>query len=145
MEYSPYQCGFTNVWKGQYHGQGVVAKVFEFSPASNLEKARKASYPRLVVYINKLTASHTEVLPGGYGMEGPPPSERGATIRHYDDQDPAGDGIRVDGQWDHKRVCEREPRRRSVETRVFFVQGPHLTIDTVTVAEGGYWGADLHA
>jgi hypothetical protein len=78
-------------------------------------------------------------------MEGPPPSERGAIIRHYDDRNPARDGIRVDGQWVHKRVCEGERRRRSVGTCVFFVQGPHLAIDTVTVAEGGYWGADLHA
>ena len=65
------------------------------------------------------------------------PRRLNVTIMRDDDRDSARDGIRVDGQWNHKRVCEGERRCRSVGTCVFSVQGPHLVIDAATVAGGG--------
>ena len=52
---------------------------------------------RLFVYINNRTHL-VEVLQGGCGMEGPPPSERAAAVGRDDDQDAVCDGVGVDGE-----------------------------------------------
>ena len=41
-----------DVWKGQYGGQEVSAKVLRVYLTSDLEQIRKVGYPQLVEYIN---------------------------------------------------------------------------------------------
>lgn len=47
--------GFADVWKGQYGGQEVSAKVLRVYLTSDLEQIRKVGYLQLVEYINQLT------------------------------------------------------------------------------------------
>ena len=61
-------------------------------------------------------------------MEGPTSSERAAVIRRDDDRGPVRDGIGVDGEGRHQRICEGERQCRSVGACMFFVQGAHLHI-----------------
>ena len=43
--------------------------------------------------MNELTVPCTEVLQGGYDMEGPSPSERATVVRRDDDRDPVCHGV----------------------------------------------------
>jgi hypothetical protein len=93
------QGGFVNVWKGQYQAREVAAKVLRVSSTHDLERTRKVSCPQLVMCINELTVSNTEVLRGGCSMEGPPSSQRITVIRCDDGRGSVRDGIRLDGKW----------------------------------------------
>ena len=44
--------GFSDVWKGRYHGREVAAKVLRVYLRSDFGEIRKVSCPRLVVCIN---------------------------------------------------------------------------------------------
>jgi len=57
-------------------------------------------------------------------MEVSPSSQRAAPLRHYNDRESVRDGVGVDGEWEHQRICEGETPRGSTGTCVFFVQGP---------------------
>lgn len=46
-----------------------------------------------------------EVLQRGYDVEVSPSSERAAVIGGDNDQQPVRDGIGVDDQWKHQRIC----------------------------------------
>jgi hypothetical protein len=77
--------GFADVWKGQYQSREVAVKVLRVYTRDDLKKTRKVSCLRLVMCINELTVSDTEVLRGGCGMEGPSSSQRVTAIRRDDD------------------------------------------------------------
>jgi len=115
-----------DVWKGQHHGREVAAKVLRVYSSSDFEQIRKVGYPRLVVFINELTEFLTEVLQEGCNMEDPSSSERVAAFGRNDDGDPVRDGIGVDGEWKHKRVCKGAYRRESTGACTFLVQASHL-------------------
>ena len=56
------QGGFANIWKGQYDGKEVAAKVLRVYAANDVQKIRKVGYHQLVVCINELTKHRIEVL-----------------------------------------------------------------------------------
>ena len=93
------------MWKVQYDGREVAAKVSKV-PMSDSERARKASFPQLVVYINEFIDSHTdtdtEVLQGGRDMEGPSSSECPAIIRCDNGRKFVYDSIGVDAKREHQ-------------------------------------------
>ena len=47
-------------------------------------------------------ADYTDVLQGGYDMEGASPSERVAVIGSDDERQPSDNGVRMDGQRKHQ-------------------------------------------
>jgi len=47
-----YRGGFADVWKGEYNGQEVSAKVLRVYLTGNLEKTRKVGCPQLPVHVN---------------------------------------------------------------------------------------------
>ena len=101
--------GFADVWKGRHQGQDVAAKVLRVYIKDGFMVIKKVGYrwyPQLVMRTDELTVSRIEVLQGGCGMECPSPSERPATAGRDNDRDPIRDGIGVDGQREHQRVCE---------------------------------------
>ena len=87
------------MWKCRYGDREVAVKVLKVSRTRDLEKIRKAGCPRIVVFINELTMSCTDVLQGGCDMEDPSPSKCVATAGCDDDRESVHDGIRVDGGW----------------------------------------------
>ena len=54
--------GVANVSKGQYQGREVAVKVLRVFNTDDLKKTRKVSCPQLVMCIDELTVSDTEVL-----------------------------------------------------------------------------------
>ena len=104
--------GFGDVWKGHYDGREVAAKALRVYQTSNFERIRKASYSRMVVCINGLIVSRTEVLQGSCDMEGPESPERVTTDRRDDDQDSIRDGIGMDVKWEYQPISEGEYQRR---------------------------------
>jgi hypothetical protein len=89
--------GNANVWKGQYCGQEVAAKVLKIDLLCDLKWMRAVGNPSLGMCINGLIISLAEVLQGSYDMEVPSSSKCVATIRCNDGQGSVCDGIRVDG------------------------------------------------
>lgn len=102
------QCsgGFADVWKGEYNGKEVAAKGLRIYLTSDLEQIRKAGCPQLVMFINELTAAYIAVLQGGRDLEDALPSECVATIGCNNDRGSVRDGIGMDEEWEHQRVCE---------------------------------------
>ena len=87
------------MWKCQYGDREVAVKVLKVSRKTNLEKTRKVGFPQIVMYINELTVSRTDILQGGCDMEGPSSSKCVATAGCDHDWESVHDGIRVDGGW----------------------------------------------
>ena len=87
------QGGFSDVWKGRYHGQDVAAKALRVYQTNGLEQIRKVGCPRPAACTDEFTVSHTEVLQGGRYMEGPSTSERATIVRRDDDRDPVRLGV----------------------------------------------------
>jgi len=133
MEPPLYHGGFTDVWRSQYRGREVAVKAVRVHLNDDVEKIRKAGYPQLVAFINELTAVRTEVLQGGRSVEDSSSSERVASVRRDDDRGSVRDGVRVDGEWEHKRVCGGASQRGSAGACRFLVQGPYLHL-SLTVA-----------
>ena len=69
-----------------------------------------------------------EVLQGGYDMENPSASERVTTFGSEDGWKPVSDGIRMDGEWEHKPVCQKEYERQSVRACRFFPSTIYLIL-----------------
>ena len=57
-------------------------------------------------------------------MENSPASERRAVDRSGGVRDSAHDDIRLDGEWNHQRVCEGAPGCRPVGTGRIFIRTP---------------------
>ena len=112
--------GFADVWKGQHQGREVAAKVLRTNSTGDLERIRKVARLRLAVRINGLTESETEILQGGRNMGDPPSSERSPAVRRDNIRQSVRDGIGMDGEWEHQRVCEGVPRRESDGARKSF-------------------------
>jgi hypothetical protein len=98
------------VWKREYRGQEVAVKVLKRSVNSDLQKIARVSHqwrPNLNpnVLINILTG-HVEVLQGVRNVENPPSSERVAAARSDNVRDQVRDGVGLDAQRQHQRVCE---------------------------------------
>ena len=76
----PQYCGgFTDVWKCEYRGRQVVAKVLRVYIRDDLRRIGRVG----VLYlwcVNKLTVPYTDVLQGGYDLEDPLSSERIAAV-----------------------------------------------------------------
>ena len=111
---------FGDVWKGQYNGQEVAAKVLRVQ-TSDLERIRKVHRLQLM-RIGELIVSHTAVLQGGRDTEKPSSSERATINGYYSDWRSARDGIGVDGEWEHQRICEGPSRCQSVGACAFLVR-----------------------
>lgn len=92
--------GSADVWKGQYCGQEVAAKVLRVYSKNDLERITRVGhwfYSQFVVCING-RLYFVEVLRGGHRMEGPLPSEHPPAIRRDGDHESICNGIGVDGE-----------------------------------------------
>ena len=80
------QCSgeFSDVWKGEYNGREVAAKVLRIYVTSDLKAIRKVVHPRLFVLVSELTAPCSEVLQGGLCVEEPSSSKHHAAAGSYD-------------------------------------------------------------
>ena len=93
--------GFADVWKGEYRGREVAAKVLRIYSKNDPERIRRVGRWlcfRIVVFINDRPRL-VEVLQGGCGLEDPPPPKCTSTARCDDVRGPARDGVGVDGEW----------------------------------------------
>jgi hypothetical protein len=124
--------GFGDVWTGQHHGKEVAAKALRVYLTSDLPRIRRVGYPCLVVFVDKPTAFHTEVLQGGRWMEAPSSSERVTAVGRDDDRDPVRDGIGMDGKWEHHPVREGEYQRGPAGACKFLVQGSPISLTLMT-------------
>ena len=91
-----------DIWKGQYQGQEVAAEVLNLWSWNDPGKVRMVGYRwriRLVVCIDELTLSRTEVLRGGHDVETPPSLECATADRRDDDRESTRRGIGADGKW----------------------------------------------
>ena len=68
---------------------------------------------------DKLVATNVDVLQGGYHMESPPSSERVAVVGGDNEQRPVRDGVRMDDQREHQRVCQEAHGYKSSRTCKF--------------------------
>ena len=75
-----------------------------------------------------LTNRVSEVLQGGCKMERPPSSKRTATVRRNGIREPVRDGIGVDGEREHQRICEGGSQRGSVGTCMLLVRDSYLRL-----------------
>ena len=72
------------MWKGEYEGQEVAAKVLKTDPWSDINEIRKVGGAQFVVFPNELTVSHTAVLQRGHYVEDTSSPERATTVRRDD-------------------------------------------------------------
>ena len=100
-----YCSGYADIWKGKYYGRDVAAKGLRVHRTNDLNRMKKAGYPQLV-YINELTMSCTGVLQGDRYVEIPSSYKRVATVGRDSDWESACNGIGVDEEREHQRVCE---------------------------------------
>ena len=91
------------MWKGNYNGRAVAAKVLRVYVTSDL-KTIKRVYFMLLVLVDGLTASCSEVLQGGLGVEESSSSERVTVARRYDGRKTIRDNVRVDEQREYHRL-----------------------------------------
>ena len=61
-------------------------------------------------------------------MERPPSSKRTATVRRNGIREPVRDGIRVDGEREHQRICEGRSQSGSVGTCMLLVRDSYLRL-----------------
>jgi hypothetical protein len=54
--------GLADIWKGQYRGRGVAAKVLRGHGDADVEWVKRVGCPPFVVCIGGLTASRAEIL-----------------------------------------------------------------------------------
>ena len=104
--------GFADVWKGNYAGRDVAAKVLRVSMSSDIDRIRRVSCPEMVVFVNEPTRLGAEVLQGSDDMEYTASYKRIGTGRCDDDRVSVCDGIRVDGEREHEHVCEEKCQRQ---------------------------------
>ena len=78
-----YRGGCADVWKGEYQGRPVAAKVPRVYSTSDFYKIRKVGWLHAIlnIRVNKQTVTHVEVLQGSNDVENTSPSERDATAR----------------------------------------------------------------
>ena len=119
-----YHGGFADVWKCQYDGREVVAKVLRVYLRDDFRKITRVGYSRPVARIGGLTVSCIEVLQGGRDMEHPFSSERVAAVGRDDGRGSVRDGVGMDGIWQHHRVCEGGCDRKSVKACMSLVRYP---------------------
>ena len=93
------------MWRCQHNGKEVAAKALKVYLMSDLERIRKVGCPQLVMFINELTVPYTAVLQGGHDLEDALPSERVATVGCDNERESVRNGIRMDEEWEHQRVC----------------------------------------
>ena len=91
------------MWKGNYNGRAVAAKVLRVYVTSDLKTIKKV-YFMLLVLVDELTASCSEVLQGGLGVEESSSSERVTVARRYDGRKTIRDNVRVDEQREYHRL-----------------------------------------
>ena len=103
------QCrgGFADVWKGEHCGRDVAVKVLRTYSNSDLKKIISVG-PGCVPFpcVDVLTRPYIEVLQRGRDVEIPPASKRTIPSGSDDDRGSVRNGIRVDGEWEYKRLRE---------------------------------------
>ena len=88
--------GFADVWKGEYRGLDVAAKVLRIYATNDLQKITRVSHSGALysrVFVDALTATYAEVLQGVRNVEGSSASQRVAAARGHNDRNPIRDGI----------------------------------------------------
>ena len=114
--------GFADVWKGEYHGLEVAAKVLRIYATSDLQKITRVSHsvaPPSHVFVDMLTVTPAEVLQGVRNVEGSSASQRVAATRGHNVRNPIRDGIGVDDERKHQPICSGTPGCESVRTCTF--------------------------
>ena len=91
-----YRGGFADVWKGEYDGREVAVKALRTYSGYRL---------RSLPYANSLTDHFVEVLQGSCDVEIPSTFKRPASNRSNDVRQSVFDDIRLDGEWEHQRLC----------------------------------------
>ena len=86
------------MWKCQYNGQEVAAKVLRVYLRDDLQRTRRVSCLLLIVCIDDLTVSCTEVLQGGFDLELSPPFKCVAAVGRDDDRESVRNGVGMDGK-----------------------------------------------
>jgi len=77
---------------------------------------------------DRTTAWALEVLQGSCDMERTSPSECTLAIRGGNDQHSARDGIGMDGEWYHQRVCEGTSSCGQIRARKFLLESLHSNL-----------------
>jgi hypothetical protein len=105
------------VWKGQHCGRDVAVKVIRTYSNDDLQRVigvgRQSRFLSAFLRANKTTVA---ILQGGCDLEDAPTSEHPVTNRGDDVRHSVCDGIRLDGQRKHYRLCEGAPGCKSVGT-----------------------------
>ena len=102
------------MWKGEYLGQAVAVKVLRKHLGSDLQMIINVGRRSCFLSMCQcLTEPCTEVLQGGHDVEIPSPSKRAIAGRGDNDRNTVRNGIRMDGEWEHKRLREGTSRCRS--------------------------------
>lgn len=82
----------------------IATKVLRISLASNLDRIRRVSHPKIVIFAGELTASGAEALQGSHDMEHSSSSKRVVAGRCDDERDAVCDGIEVDEEREHQHI-----------------------------------------
>ena len=100
--------GLADVWKGEYKGREVAAKVLRVYKTSDPKGTRKVGGVPPIMFSSELTVSHAVVLQGGRDVEDPSSPERVTAVGRDDVRGSASvrDGIGVDEEREHYPVSE---------------------------------------
>ena len=100
-EYPLCHGGFADVWKGQYNGRDVAAKVLRIYLTSDFDRIRRVSSSQ-ILRVYELTVSHVEILQGGNDVGRTSPPKRVAVVGGDNERESVCDGIGMDGERYHQ-------------------------------------------
>lgn len=129
---NPLCCGgFGEVWKGEYRGREVAAKVLKVYKTSDLDQIKRVC-SRLSVCVTGLSMSRIELLQGSRDMEDPSPSKCAAIVRCDGNWGSICDGIGMDDKRQHQGIHKVEHQRGPVGTCIYIFQPRYICLRLTT-------------